>query len=428
MKIALPVAIALTLCTLACLQANTPRLAGPLHQDAYVWQRHWDQSVKNALSEVPEKIRALTVLGGEITWTRAGKNARYWPIKIQSNWLTLSKRPVTVALRVGAYSGSFKRTSEGTKFLLGSLKELMKKTKNKGLRVVGIQIDFDCGSSKLDGYRNWLKLLRNELSSTELSITTLPTWLQERAFGRLVRAVDYYVLQVHSFERPRDSGRSLATCHSNFAVTWAEQAAAFERPFFVALPSYSYIVHFDRTGRFRSLSADGAGRRAPVGGRSRFVRSNSESLAALVRVWTRSRPAHFKGLIWYRLPISRDRMNWPAETFKAVINGCVPKSELILQIKERKSGLWELFLSNKGEREESVFPNVNLTWADGRIVASDLLCGYRWGTRNIQDARLRPGEQVKRDWVLRPGERHLIAWLRMSGGTYVEASFQSNCR
>jgi len=40
----------------------------------------------------------------------------------------------------------------------------------------------------------------------------------------------------------------------------------------------------------------------------------SPAAAGLVREWTRERPEELAGILWYRLPVAGDRLNWPMPT------------------------------------------------------------------------------------------------------------------
>ena len=78
-------------------------------------------------------------------------------------------------------------------------------------------------------------------------------------FPALARAVDGYVLQAHSFERPATSAfGKLTLCDPELARSWVEQAGRLGVPFLLSLPTYGYLVGFDSTGRLLGMVAEGA--------------------------------------------------------------------------------------------------------------------------------------------------------------------------
>lgn len=406
------------------LQQTPPRQSGALTQYAYVWQRRWDASVQSALHSVPKEISSLNVLAAELSWRRNGQNPFLVQVPWKSQWLA-PETPVFLSLRIGEFSGSFDRQSQASQIVLNAVGSVLERARKEQRNISGLQLDFDCPSSKLGGYREWVLMIQNHYPELSLSITSLPTWLKERSFSRLIHSLDHFVLQVHSFQRPRRSSQKLTTCPTKKALHWVEQAAGLGKPFFVALPTYSYLVHFNNKGQFQSLSADGNRKRRPIDGKSRIVSSNAEELAALVRVWERSRPIHLRGLIWYRLPCPQDQMNWPKETFESVIQGQPPQKKLELCLETSSNGLWELYLVNSGDRELRKGPEIRLSWSSGGPVAYDCFSTYKWSQEKTTNSELHFGGERGQSFLLKPGERCLVAWLRLAGGDYVEATIRS---
>lgn len=404
------------------LRQSQPRQSGPLTHYAYVWQRRWDSSMESSLGAAPTKITSLNILAAELTWNRRGERQRLIHVPWKSQWIQ-SETPVFLSLRIAEYSGSFNEDSEASQRVLTAVESVLDQAKAQQQTLAGLQLDFDCPSSKLDGYRNWILMIQNRFPNLALSVTSLPTWLKVRAFGRLIHTLDHFVLQVHSFQRPRNSNQTLTTCPSKMAVQWAEDAASFGKPFFVALPTYSYLVHFNKKGEFHSLTADGNPKRRPINGVTRIVRSSAVELSALVRVWERSRPANLKGLIWYRLPSPNDRLNWPIETFRSVIQGEAPERKAELCLEASVAGLWELYLVNSGTEELRKGPEIMLSWSEGSPIAYDCFSSYRW-SHSEGFSKLKFRNAGGKSFVLRPGERCLVAWIRLAGGNYVEATLK----
>ena len=138
---------------------------------------------------------------------------------------------------------------------------------DNGIEPKELQIDFDCAESKLNSFRELVKVLHKETEQLQIEvsseieqtvpivITALPCWLQDRAFKALVQEADGFVLQVHSLERPKSPEAPMELCDIASSVKWIERAARFEVPFRVALPTYGYIVGFDKEGHFLGITA-----------------------------------------------------------------------------------------------------------------------------------------------------------------------------
>jgi hypothetical protein len=103
----------------------------------------------------------------------------------------------------------------------------------------------------------YLKAQDGSREATPLVFTALPTWLDSPAFARLVQSADGYVLQVHSWEAPRAPDQPFTLCDPERAKRAIAKAERFERPFWVALPTYGYRAWFDAQNRLLGLSAEG---------------------------------------------------------------------------------------------------------------------------------------------------------------------------
>ncbi len=51
--------------------------SGPMLQDAYLWQRDWNDHVKQSISEHASSFRQLAVLHAEVRWTDQGEPLRH---------------------------------------------------------------------------------------------------------------------------------------------------------------------------------------------------------------------------------------------------------------------------------------------------------------------------------------------------------------
>ena len=377
-----------------------------LPHEIYVWQRAWTAPVKAAVASRATNFAAVVVLTAEVTWSqRKPQVARVAP-----DYKTLSHcgRPVGLALRIGPFPGPFQAAGEPAQTLCNLAADLVAEARRHQLAVAEVQVDFDCAESKLDGYRAWLEALGRTVAPVRLTFTALPSWLKHAEFGKLAAATGGYVLQVHSFERPKSAAAPFTLCDPAAARAAAARAAEWGVPFWVALPTYGYAVGFDSAERFLGLSAEGPAKSWPAGSQTREVRADPVGLAGLVETWNRERPASMRGIIWYRLPVAGDTLNWRWATLSKVLAGQVPQPSLRAEIRRPMPALAELELANAGDADYSGSIVVTARHPDRRLVASD-------GWEGFQVVEAGPGAVQFRhtDWRLAPGERRKIGWLRL---------------
>lgn len=340
--------------------------AAPLPHAAYVWQRQWDEHVRAAVSNAAPCLSGFVVLAGE-------NHARFAPDLAAVH---ATGKPCGVAFRL---------TTLATLDLTG-------------FDAAEIQIDYDCPESKLDAYRQWLVPFRAKVAPTPVTITALPAWLRQPAFSNLVAASDGFVLQVHSFDT--------TLCDTGKAARAVAEAARYGVPFRVALPTYGYVVAHDLAGKFLGLSAEGPARNWPADSVLSEVRTDPAAMAALVREWSAHRPANLTGIIWYRLPIATDRLNWRWPTLAAIIAGKVPQPALVPQLRQPEPGLVELDLANTGNADAFTNVTVTVRWRDATLLACDALAGFAITGTETNAARFVGNPRVA------PGERRVAGWLR----------------
>ena len=402
--------------TSAQTQSNT------FPQEVYVWQRAWTEPVLQAVREHGADFAGLVVLKAEVSLT--GKQPNVISVPIRYDTLAKTGRPVGLAIRIGPYAGLFLTNSPTTRLLLGLAQTALAEAQQHNLKVSELQLDFDCAESKLDGYRLWLQAIRARIAPVPLTITALPSWLKQPSFGPLVSAADGYVLQVHSLERPRDAHSPFTLCDPEAARRTVEQAGKFGMPFRVALPTYGYRIAFDAVGRFVGLSAEGPVRAWPAGVQEREVRADPIQLAQLTQFWATNRPTAMRGLIWYRLLISHDTLNWRWPTLSAMVALRSPHESVRAESRRVEPGLMEISLVNNGELDISSRLAVEVRWSrDGgaRLLAADGLRGFEAVDEGPSTLRLRNQSQSCR---LPAGERQVIGWLRFNQDREVQVELE----
>ena len=390
-----------------------------MSQDVYVWQRSWNEQVLAAVRARATNFSEVIVLGAEVTW----QNGQPKVIRVPIDWDALkgSGAAIGLALRIGPFAGPFDGEDERAKWLAALSNSLLTEASNHQCSVRELQIDFDCAESKLEGYAAWVGAIRHAVSPTRVVITALPAWLKHPAFQRLIGAGDEYVLQVHSLERPSRPDVAFTLCDPGLARQAVARAGQLGAPFRVALPTYGYVIAFDTQGRFAGLSAEGPMRNWPPGTRLREVRSDSTALAELVRGWSLERPELLRGIIWYRLPVEGDGLNWSWPTLSRVMTGETPRASLRAEVRRPQPGLVEFDLVNEGDADFTGHPELEARWTGAQPVASDGLRGFEPCESGTNVLCFRNRRQLAR---IRPQERQMIGWLRLAADAGVEVELR----
>ncbi|MBX7211005.1 MAG: DUF3142 domain-containing protein [Verrucomicrobiaceae bacterium] len=389
----------------ACHRSRRPEV--PLTHRAYVWQREWTPAVKAAVEESKSKLAGHVVLGAEITW----RSTTARPVRATIDWASLGSS-CALALRVAPWAGPFDDAS--AKPVIDEALHLLSEAKAHGVACAELQLDFDCAQKKLAGYERWVRAVRTAIQPARLVITTLPVWLDEPEFKTLIAAADSYVLQVHSV-LPAKKNELATICDPERARKCVEQANALGRDFEVALSTYSALVGFDAAGKLLGYHFEGPAPDWPADAKIMQFRSEPEEMAALVREWRLDRPAHLRGVLWYRLPLATDRQNWKLPQLYAAIEGRPLRHDLAAA-SENENPV-DVMLINRGEADEPVRA-VRVSWDGVQLVASDALPGWRIepGTQSVTfhpgAAADGGGRRAVAIPALPPGARRSIGWLR----------------
>ncbi len=334
---------------------RTPRTSGPMGSQAYVWQRAWTLAVVEAVEAGISDANAsggfdrLVILAAELTPSTGPGGT----VMVRPDYAACrrSGRAVGLAIRVNAYSGEFEAEGALTRHLVEVASAALAAARSGGVEPVELQLDFDCPTAKLAGYRVWVQAVRQASAPVPVVITALPSWMGSRDFGELIETADGFVLQVHSVNPRLLTAEGSALCDPVAARAAVERAAGFGRPFRVALPTYSYLAGVDAAGKLVGLAAEAD--RPSWGDGVRLVRLSSDpsAMAALVRDWTADRPASMTGVLWYRLPVAGDRLNWHGRTLAAVAAGRTPRAVLIVAAKRTEPNLSDITISNEGDAD-----------------------------------------------------------------------------
>ncbi len=392
----------------------------PLSQDVYVWQRNWNQPVHDAIIEHGSNFESLIVLKAEVSWRATQPQI----IQVPLDYAIIKKTNARIglALRIGPYLGPFQPNDRTSAFMANVASALVAEAKFHGCPPDELQIDFDCAQSKLDGYRVWIESIRREVTPLPVIITALPSWLNEPSFPKLIATADGYVLQVHSLEAPKSSVSQFTICNPAEAQQAVERAGQWNVPFRVALPTYGYLIAFNRNGKFAGLSADGPAKDWPSDYELREVRTDPAAMALLVQFWSTNHPASMHGIIWYRMPVADDFLNLSWPTLAAMMTGRAPHEHVHAAARRVESGLVEISLANDGELDLSSRLAVEVTWPNGRLIAGDGISGFKLDDNGPSAARFQMDDKSFR---LPAGEKRIIGWLRFSEDREVKVEIKT---
>jgi hypothetical protein len=376
-----------------------------LPQRAYVWQRDWSAPVIEGLREAHDSLDGCVVLAAEVEW-RVGQPH---VVKPKVDWAALRAwgKPVGAAMRVSPFPGPFAEDDEVSRGLCETARNVVAEADRAGVTLAELQLDFDCAQKKLAGYRLWVQALREAVKPVPLVITTLPSWLGEAEFTKLVQEVPRYVLQVHSVSSPAGDAKTMI-CDPALARQWVARAEAIGHPFEIALPTYRSVVGYDASGKLLGVSSDGVRPSWPAGTTVREYETEAREMASLVAEWRGTRPEHCRGLLWYRLPVASDANNWRWPTLRAVIAGRTPKAAWAVHVEGANPA--DLSVRNDGESDEPMRDKVEVRWEGQARPTAEALPGWRVEVRADMLIFSSASEAGVR---LPPGEERAIGWLRL---------------
>lgn len=388
---------------------HDPFVSGPLDQRAYVWQRQGNSAVVEAV-RTSGRFSRLLFLAAEID-----PNSPEGPHFLLENldYVRQSPREIGLCIRIRELHGRFADLPDALNAVLGTLSELQDRARSSGIVVREWQLDYDAPESGLEDYAALVRAARAVASP--LTLTALPTWLKRKeAFSELVGAADGFVLQLHGWDLEASRPEAMRVIDLSRLEIWADQAASYGSPFHVALPTYSYLAAMDSSGKAIGLAAEAGPSARFAAAPQRLVGSEAAGLAGQVGAWTVRRPPQLAGIVWFRLPVRGDRLNWAPATLQAVVEGRVPRAELRAVAEAREPGLFDLQITNGGESTEPLPRRLLVELAPGQLLAADALHGYV--PQQMQDGSIALDRTTASPELLWPGDAIVVGWVRTTAG------------
>ena len=328
----------------------------PLSHRAYVWQRVQNApEVSAAINSVPDFVDGLLPLVAEMHFRNGPENPPeiVRPTLAVVSFRTRAETKIAhdaAVIRIGTSAAGTGWNPESCQLVSDLAREFLA---SRIWVPEEIQIDYDCPQKKLADYTRLIAHLRDQFPIEKLSFTALPSWLKEPEFPRLAGIADSYVLQVHSLQLPDSPDQRVELINFDLARDAISLAGRIGRNFEVALPTYSCFVIFEADGnRVFDVVSEDLPRQWPRNtGPIRLGRTDSALSSLLVSDLQRSHPRVLSGIIWYRLPVESDVMNWNRTVWEKVARGKRPISKIEIESirPEGRPMRTELFLKNTGE-------------------------------------------------------------------------------
>ena len=369
------------------------RAPAPLSHDAYIWQRQWTPAVREALSGSTDLVRDWRVLVAQ-----ADRHGAFHTFAPDREALARSGRPVVLVVRIDGRLASF-----DAQVLADRIVALTAGWPSAQL--AGIEIDYDCPTSRLPAYSDFLSTLRPRLGALPLSITALPTWLGSRDLDALLAIPDESVLQVHAVQAPQAGLFDPAV-----AARWVDEFATYtRRPFRVALPTYGSRVSWNEDGSLLAVESERAALAA--GATSAELYAAPETLMAFVAHLGTDRPRGLVGIVWFRLPTVDDTRAWSLATWRGVVRGQLDTRPLVITLQpgETPGAPFDVMLANAAATD-AVPP---------RRVALPSSCDVADGIDGYRLHRVDNALELIADGArpLKARTRRPIGWARCKAGT-----------
>lgn len=379
----------------------------------YIWQRDWNEFVQDGISKIQPGISKFIVLCGDFRYENGKPSIN--AVDIDWSYFREKDIEITLAFRINTETkellqtdGAFK-VADGIKTVFD---RVIESATNNGVKVIDIQIDYDCPTSKLADYSNFIRICKERFPEQRISITALPTWLDSKDFKELIKHTSYYVLQLHSFEIPKTADKARQIFLKDEAPSYIFQASQLGHPYYISLPTYGYEAAFGQDGQFLGIRAEVNPVTLGKDMQYQTVISEPVEILSFLREIQQVKPQKFLGVCWFRMPIKTDEFNWHINTLKAVLENRVPVAKVNAEIKTLQDGLCEVYLVNNGEKNILAPISFTVNWQKGSSPLYDVLGRY-------EGRALSNGNGIEiTGFPPKVGNKILVAWIRYPKTTH----------
>ncbi len=361
-----------------------------LKHQVYIWQRQWTEQHPAVLAQSKTDFNALRVLAmqidlpdGTYLWQQS---------RVDLTALQQDARPVIVVVRIDGTITELQHLS-----IAWTLKPLLKRWQDAGVKVAGVEIDYDSPRSQLPLYQVWLKQLKTNLpNDLPLRITALPDWLLAGEFPDLLSAVDGITLQLHSILSPEQGLFDV-----DVAKAWVRQLLVWEPTSFdIALPAYHSALIAAPTSKSGYVVESEVPIKSQGERREMYV--DPASVAEFLDWLQQTQPEGLANVVWFRLPMPHDKRAWPLPTLQAVIRQLPLAANIELSI-TGQAPLFELVAKNTGNTPGAMPEIIDLlgTNCSGMDPLADYVLqqtGDEISLKRSKNLGLAAGQQLKLGW------------------------------
>ncbi|TDU72891.1 uncharacterized protein DUF3142 [Prosthecobacter fusiformis] len=391
---------------LGCKPALVKRTAA-LPSEVYVWQRSWKPEITASVSNSKGWLQAYHLLAAEVRFEKGEVKTT----RIQPDKAAMAGLRVGLVIRIFPSAAKTGWDVKAVVEVVDLVKSLVAEWPEGSLAEV--QLDYDCPDSKLPDFTRLLTAVKEAVSPLPVSCTALPSWLREKEFADLAAVAPGYVLQVHSLHLPDSRGKRVALVDLEETDEAVARAVKIGVPFRVALPTYSCVVEFDAAGKVREVYAEDVPQALPLQSSNYLVLdADAYGMTTLVSKWRNEASPLMKSVVWYRLPVAGDRLNWSLDVMKQVVEGTPLKRGWKAECKANDSGVHEIRLRQAGDAPDDLPLVAVVTWRGAEPAAADALRGYRMigsGPGYLGLELEDPGRLPR----AAPGTEMVIGWLRL---------------
>ncbi len=374
--------------------SNIAPTSSGMTSSVYVWQRAWMPANVTALNDSKAVFSELRVLAAQEAPGEGWVAAR-----VDLDALKADGRAVRPVIRIDGRLPTLDANA-----IARRAHDLVANWGAAGVRVDGVEIDFDCATARLADYAKMLAAIKSQLpSDATLSITALPAWIGATGLADVLAQSDEAVLQVHAVSDPKH-GLFDAKQAQQWIDTFAKQTT---KPFRVALPAYGSALVLDADGKTVGVESEAA--LSDPGVRMELF-SDPRAVAGLLRDLEKTPPPNLRGIVWFRLPLPGDRRAWPLATIVAVINGKDLHSAWTPAIGDSGNGAFDITLHNSGNLEAVLPASVDVGGTG--CSDADALPGYRIEKAGTGHAGATPRFVRETGATLPATQSRPIGWVR----------------
>ena len=328
--------VAVVLCSV--LVAACGKTDPALDNDAYVWQRRWTPAVTAAMTDSADLVRAWRVLAADVA--PDGKWSDATPALPA---LAAAGRPAIMVLRFdGRVDGL--RDAE----IHARIAALRDSWQRAGIALAGVEIDYDCATSKLPAYTRFLPACGRawirpspvhhrpaDLAGQSRARRPARHPRRKRAAGPCRAQSDARTVRCQA--RAGLAGR----------LRGADPQALARGP-----PAYGSRVAWDDEGRIAAVESEQPA--LMPGGRSAELLVTPADMAAFVSRIEDRRPPGLAGIVWFRLPTRVDARAWSLPTWRAVLARQPLRPALSVSAQAAAGGARDLILANAGDADAAL--------------------------------------------------------------------------